>query len=106
MDILKKYLERIGVKEFAQLNEEEKDVYRNWQESLNGRKITDAQVAEFILNLENDIIKELIEKKFDSRRDIFLKMQLDLIRKIKSFLMSPEIEKEMTRRGIENLLKQ
>ena len=105
MSILKKYLEKIGVKEFSQLDEDEKKIYRNWEEALSGKKLTDSDVATFIITLEDAIIEELTDVKISDKRDMFLKMQLDLVRKIKRFLSSPEMQKKLTEMSINNLLK-
>lgn len=104
MSLLNKYLKKIGVKSFADLSEEEKETFRDWEEALSGRKITDDDVADFLVASEDEIIKELIGLKNDERRDIFLKMQLDLIRKIKVFLSTPELEKKLIERNINNLM--
>lgn len=101
---LKKYLEKIGVKEFSELTPEEKETYTNWEQSLVGKKLTDDDVARFLVGLEEDIIKELIDTKTPKERDLFLKMQLDLIRKIKGFLRTPELEKKMTEYQLMNLI--
>lgn len=105
MDILKKYLNKLGVKEFSELTTEEKETYRGWEEALRGRKITDEEVSVFLDQTENDIINELVDKQNNDRRDIYLKVQLDLIRKIRSFLNVPKVEKLMTERNINNLIE-
>jgi len=105
MSILNDYLKKLGVKEFSQLNEEEKESYRNWEEALQGRRLTDADVATFLIQSEDAIIEELMDLKISDKRDMFLKMQLDLIRKIKRFLSSPELQKKLTELNINNLLK-
>jgi len=105
MDILKRYLEKIGVTEFSELTEEEKETYRNWDSSLNGRKLTDTDVAEFLTAEEQETINKLKSMKLEKREDIFLKMKLEFLGKVRIFLTSPEIEKEMTKRNIENIIK-
>jgi hypothetical protein len=105
IDILDKYLQKIGVKSYDELLPEEKNTYKEWEESLSGKKITDDTVALFLVNLENDIIDELIKPELTKDRDTFLKMQLDLIRKIKTFLRTPELEKKMTEYQLMNLIK-
>lgn len=105
LDLLSKYLEKIGVKSFTELTPEERETYTNWEASLSGKKLTDEDVARFIVGLEEDIIKELIDTKTGTERDLFLKMQLDLIRKIKTFLRNPELEKKMTEYQLLNLIK-
>ena len=104
-DLLNKYLEKIGLKSYEDLHPEERETYKKWEESLSGKKITDDTVALFLVNLENDIIDELIKPELTKDRDTFLKMQLDLIRKIKTFLRTPELEKKMTEYQLMNLIK-
>lgn len=104
MDILSKYLKKLGVKSYLDLNAEEKETYKNWEESLSGRKLTDEDVATFLNTEENETIKKLIEQKLSERDDIFLKMKLDMIRKIKNFLRVPEAEKRMLEQNINNLI--
>lgn len=105
MSLLKKYLERIGVKEFSELSDDEKETYRGWEEALQGKKLTDSDVATFLIQTEDAIIEELMDTKLSDKRDMFLKMQLDLIRKIKKFLSTPELQKKLTEMSINNLLK-
>lgn len=105
IDILDKYLQKIGVKSYEELLPDEKNTYREWEESLSGKKITDESTALFLVNLENDIIDELVKPGLTNDRDRFLKMQLDLIRKIKTFLRTPELEKKMTEYQLMNLIK-
>lgn len=105
MSLLKKYLERIGVKEFSELDDDEKKTYRGWEEALSGKQLTDSDVATFLIQTEDAIIEELMDTKLSDKRDMFLKMQLDLIRKIKKFLSTPELQKKLTEMSINNLLK-
>lgn len=105
MSILNKYLAKCGVKEFSHLTELEKDTFNEWQEILSGRKITDEDVTAFFNEeLESTTVK-LITKKLSEREDIFLKMKIEFIRNIKSFLDSPKKEKAMMEQNINNLLK-
>jgi hypothetical protein len=92
---LDKFLEKIGVKEFSELNDEEKETYRAWEETLTGRKITDEDVKTFFDIQEADTIDKLISKEHNVREDIFLKVKLDMIRRIKGFLISPEVERKI-----------
>lgn len=105
MNILKKYLNKLGVKEFSDLSPEEKETYRQWEESLNGRKITDDDVQTFFETQEEEVISKLIASDYKSRDDMFLKAKLDIIRRVKSFLKYPEVEKKILENNINNLLK-
>lgn len=105
MDFLKKYLDKIGVKNFSELSSEEKDTYRNWEEALSGRKLTDDDVAVFLVRTENDIIEKLVGLSGYDEKDAQLKAELNIIRKIKDFLKTPELEKKMMETNLANLLK-
>ncbi len=104
-NILDKYLKKIGVKEVHELTQEEKPTYDDWAKSLSGKRITDRDTATFLLSKENDIITELISTSITDKRDLYLKMQLDLIRQIQTFLRTPELEKKMTEYTLQELLK-
>ena len=105
MSILKNYLNKLGVKNFSELNEEEKETYRNWETTLTGRKLTDEDVGLFLESEEEETVQKLIDAVLSERDDIFLKMKLEMIRKIKTFLNTPEFEKQVLEQNI-NQLKQ
>ena len=44
-NILNKYLDKLGVKEYSELNEDEKEVYKDWENVLSGRKLTDNNIS-------------------------------------------------------------
>lgn len=105
MDTLKKYLAKCGVIEFSQLSDEEKETYRKWDEILSGKKLTDEDVSKFLDTELDEIQVKLINPNLSVREDIFLKMKLEFVRKIKVFLMSPIIEKKMLEENIKNLMQ-
>jgi hypothetical protein len=105
MNALEKYLKKIGVKHFHELNEEEKATYRTWEETLNGRKITDDEVVSFFNTELEDTINKLVSKKYNEEDDRFLKVKLDFLRKVKNFLKMPEYEKKIVEQGINRLLQ-
>jgi len=102
INILDKILQKRGVKEFSELTQEEKDTYRDWDNILRGRKLTDEEVESFLKDEEEATVKLLIDQNLNERQDIFLKMKLDMVRKILHFLNGPELEKKT----LENNLKQ
>lgn len=104
MNILERYLKKLNVKEFSELQSEEKETYRSWQSILEGRKLTDDDVTRFLDTELEETINKLISKSTNEREDIFLKMKLEFIRKIKYFLDGPRIEKEVLEQNIERLL--
>lgn len=103
--ILKDYLKKIGVTEFSQLSDEEKETYRKWEETLSGRKITDEEVADFFETELEDAISKISDMKLGKSEDIFLKMKIEFLRKVKTFLMGPELEKKMLEQNLHNQLK-
>lgn len=105
MNLLKKYLNKIGVKDYSELTEEEKATYRIWEESLNGRKLTDEDVAAFLDTELEVTLAKLINSRLSDREDLFLKVKIDFIRKVKVFLQTPEMEKKMLEVNINNQLK-
>lgn len=105
MSILSTYLKKLGVDDFSELTEEEKATYKEWEESLNGKKITDDDVAAFLAQEENEVINKLVNKKLNEREDTFLKMKLEFIRQVRGFLQLPEAQKHMVENQIKNLIK-
>ena len=105
MNLLQKYLKKCYVNDFSELSPEEKETYREWQEVLSGRQITDKDIQEFFDTELEEIQTKLVNPNLSQREDIFLKMMLEMIRKIKAFLNAPKMEKEMLEQNINKLLK-
>ena len=104
-DLLSRFLHKVGVKNYEDLNEIEKETYRQYEVALSGRKLTDDDVKQFL-----DSRKELIEDKLEEREnsqqlDTFLKVELKFIRAVKQFLDSPRLEAEATKSVVENLIE-
>ena len=104
MSILKNYLKKYNVREFSELTEEEKETYRSWEETLQGRKITDNDVYDFLQSELEDTLQKLPKTPTDTRTDLFLKMKLEFIRKIRNFLDSPKVEKKLLEENINKLI--
>ena len=94
-------LGKLGVSSYDELNEEERLTFNAWREALEGRKITDEDVARFF----DSRFLESVGKATDpqSSEDVrrFYQMEVRLITKIKEFLSLPEKEKQM----VENQIK-
>lgn len=102
MSLLNSFLKKVGVTSYDELNSEEKKTYRSWEESLSGRKLTDEDVSSFLQLEKEETINKLTTLTLNTRDDIFLKMKLELLRKIEVFLQSPVVEKQ----AVENALRQ
>lgn len=95
MDTLSKYLAKLGLKSYDELNTEEKETYKSWQEALSGRKLTDEDVNSF-LEIELQLaIARLTEVDLPKETEIFRKMEVKMIRNIQNFLNSPAQEKKL-----------
>lgn len=103
MNVLAKILKIAGVTEFSQLTEEEKETYRKWDEILAGRKLTDEDVVSFLNTELEDAIGKMIPGKLHEREDIFLKMKIDFIRRVKGLLSLPETEKKILEQNISKM---
>lgn len=103
-NILEKVLKKYGVKEFSELSDEEKQTYREWEEILSGRKLTDDDVSTFLDTEIEETVQKLITKNLKEREDIFLKMKLEFVRKIKMFLITPEMSKKLLENNLRNEL--
>ena len=102
--VLEKYLRKLGLKSYNDLQPEERETYKLWESALSGRRLTDDDVKVFIDEQLSDTLKKLPSKELNTQDDIFLKMKLQFIQDVKAFLDSPAIEKKMTERQIENLI--
>jgi hypothetical protein len=100
INILEKYLNKLGVRSYAELNDEEKQTYKEWEESISGRKLTDEDVRGF-LNTELSLaVRRLVDVNLSTEDQAFRKAEVKLIQKIIEFLDGPTIEKEMLEKQI------
>lgn len=100
MNILKKYLTKIGVGSYEELTSDEKDTYKLWEESLSGRKLTDEDISSFLQTELSQAILRLTEVNLSKEDEIYRKCEVRMIQKIKNFLNSPKIEKAMIEKQI------
>lgn len=94
MDSLKQYLKKIGVKSPTELNSEELETYKAWRAALSGRRLTDDDVRAFLDKELEESTRKLIDSRLNDHDDLFLKMEVKFIKKIKGFLFTPELEKQ------------
>jgi hypothetical protein len=95
MNTLLTYLNKLGVKSYQDLNSEEKETYKSFEEALSGRKLTDEDVANFLDQELQVAIGRLTEVDLPKETEIFRKMEVKMIKKIQNFLNSPQIEKQL-----------
>jgi hypothetical protein len=104
--ILDKFLKKYNVKSFLDLTSEEKKTYREWETVLEGRKITDDDVKLFIDTETETTIDKLTTRSNKERDDIFLKMKLEMLRKLRALLLAPEIERKTLEASIQSNIDQ
>lgn len=105
MSLLDKYLEKLGVKSYLDLNDEEREIYKMWENALVGRKLTDTEVAQFLEQERSRALDKLTTQKLSEREDIFLKMELNFIKKLQIFLNTPKVEQAFVEAQIKQQLQ-
>jgi len=102
--MLNKYLKKLGLSSYTDLNEEEKETYKQWEAALNTRKITDDDFKDF-LNSELDIaVSRITEEDLSLEANAIRKAEIRILKKIKNFLDAPLIEKSYVEQSINQLL--
>jgi len=102
---LEQEIEKLGIENFEALNEEEKKTFREWEDALNGRKITQKEYKEW-LKYELDIaVSRLTDIELSKEAEIFRKVEVRFIKKILNFINSPLMEKLAAKKSIEALVK-
>ena len=102
--MLQKYLKKLGLTSFSDLNEEEKKTFREGEEALSGRKLTDKEVEEW-LNAEYDIATSRIcEEGLDSNVITFRQVEIKFIKKILNFINSPKVAQQVAVKSIQQLM--
>lgn len=104
--ILQKYLKKIGVKSFSELNSDEKETYKMYEEALSGRKLTDEDVQSFLQSELSVAINRLTDIDLKKEDEIFRKVEVRFIKKIISLLESPKVTKQMAEKQLESMINQ
>jgi len=103
--MLQKYLKKLGINSYQDLNEEEKDSYKEWEQAISGRKLTDKDVVNWLEEELSQSVSRLTEINLSKDDEIFRKVEVRFIKKILNFLNSPMLEKQFAEKSIEQLLK-
>jgi len=102
-DTLSRYLKKIGVLKFEDLNVEEKETYRNWEVALSGRNITEQDYKQFLEMELDQAVTRLTEIDLSREAETFRKVEVKFIKKVLTFLDMPQVEKKMLEGQIESL---
>lgn len=90
-NLLAKWLKKKGIKDYYALTEEEKSSYNQLKNALEGKKLTDEDVAKFWRETIDSINEKLTSENLSDKERDFLIVELRLVRKIITFLDSPDI---------------
>ena len=101
--MLEKFLKKIGVKSYEELNADEKATYNEWEQALQGRKLTDKDVSNFLEDELSMAVTRVTEVNLSKEDEMFRKAEIRLIKKILTFLNGPKVEKEFAKKAIEQL---
>lgn len=83
------------VHSFNDLNDEERDTYRKFEEVLRGRSITDSDYRSFLEKELEIAVTRLTDVDLKVEDAIYRKVEVRFIKKILNFLDMPAIEKVM-----------
>lgn len=103
--MLEKYLKKLGLSSYLELNDEEKETYKEWEAQLAGRKLTDKDVKDFLQLEYENAVSRLTEINLSKEDEIFRKVEVKFIKKVMEFINSPLVEKQFAQKAIEQLIK-
>jgi hypothetical protein len=100
-----KWLKKLGIKSYEDLNAEEKETYKEYELALSGKKLTDKEIQNW-LQLELDLaVSRITDTDLPKEAEIFRKMEVKFIKKIINYINSPVVAKEYAQKAIEQLIK-
>lgn len=105
MNNLSQWLKKLNIKSYEDLNAEEKETYKEYEQALSGKKLTDKEIQTW-LQLELDLaVSRLTDVDLKKEDEIFRKVEVRFIKKIINYLNSPVVAKEYAEKAIEQLIK-
>jgi len=103
--MLDQWLKKKGIKSYYDLNEEEKATYREYEEALSGKRLTDEDVEKWLQTELDYAVSRVTEIDLKKEDEIFRKVEIRFIKKILNFINSPKVAKEFTERTLEQMIK-
>ena len=92
--MLREILEKLGVKDFSELKEQERRVYEQWAAMLN-KPDTTIDDLKRLLPVELDRArKEQNQFENNERKDLFYKAYIRLLENLSGMIVSPQRERE------------
>lgn len=102
--LLKKALERLGLSSFNDLNDIEKETFKNWEIALSrGSSITSDEVVEAIRKMFDDTVEQLGSEKLTESERTFLLVQMKVVKYILRTVESPKADVRKIESEIANL---
>ena len=105
MDLLSKWLKKLNVGSYYELNEEEKATYREYESALSGKKLTDEEVVNFLKQELDVAVVRLTDVDLKLEDAAFRKAEVRFIKKILNFINSPQVAKEFAQKAVEQMIK-
>lgn len=102
--MLDKFLKKIGVTSFSELNDEEKKTFREWEFALSGRKLTDDDVQNWLNEEYETAVTRATDEGLTEKVRDFRSAEVRIIKRIISFINSPKVEKVMAEQAIKQLI--
>lgn len=102
--MLDKFLKKIGVTSFSELNDEEKKTFREWELALSGRKLTDEDVQNWLNEEYETAVTRATDEGLTEKVRDFRSAEVRIIKRIISFINSPNVEKVMAEQAIKQLI--
>jgi len=103
--MLEKWLQKLKVNSYYELNEEEKKTYREYEDAISGRKLTDEEVENWLKNELDIAVSRLTDIDLKPEDAIFRKVEVRFIKKILNFINSPKVAKQFAEKAIEQMIK-
>ncbi|HKQ06131.1 MAG TPA: hypothetical protein VJ464_13430 [Blastocatellia bacterium] len=100
--MLKQILERLGVKDYSELKEQERQVYLQWAEILNKPDFTIDDLKKFLPIELARANEELRHWENSDKKELYYKAYARILQMLTDFLTAPEKE----RKALEGQLKQ
>lgn len=102
--LLNKWLKKMGIKDYYAMSEEEKRTYNGFKAALEGKKLTDDDVKRFWADTESELTTKLAKEDLSASERDFIIVEIRFMKKIRSFLESPDTQARNARIVIEQQL--
>jgi len=101
--LLQKALSNLGLSSFNDLNEPEKETFKQWENVLHGKKITQEDVIGEIKTFQEKILTQLEDSSLNDKQKSYLLAQLSVVRFIVRTVESPKQDVRRVEQEINSL---